>query len=603
MLQVVHDVAPEAQLAFATAEGGELEFARNIERLAAPVSAGGAGADVIVDDVAYFNEPFFQDGPVATAIRRVTAAGVTYLTAAGNDNTIAAGKEIGSWEAPQFRPMACPTAVDLKLGETSSECMDFNPSPTAGDAAYGLEVAAHGTAIVDLQWAEPRFGVSTDLVAYLFNEKEKLVYESDLNNIGNGQPVEIAGYENTGTKAQVISLVIRRKPTPGAGSPRLKFALLGGGVTRAEYTESKEGDVVGPTIYGHAGAAAAITLAAVRYTEPASAPAAPETYSSRGPVTHYFGPVTSSVPAAALPAPEVVAKPNLTATDCASTTFFAEFEKGGSEPAASWHFCGTSEAAPHAAAVAALMHQINPLASPGQIAAAMAATATKFTTVTSPNAVGAGLLNAGAALGALGRAPAPTVEPTPVVTITRGPAARGRVNRPTFEFSAGAAASFACVVDAGAAVPCRSPFVVPTALGDGGHSFSVIARNAQGTAGSSPVYSFAVDTRAPKTTIAAHPKKLVTTRKKTYVGRFKLRASEAPVTFYCRVDKEPMRACGKSFSHRFSPGSHLVRVRAKDAVGNLAASWTSYRFTVKQPRPRAPRGPGQGPAAKRQRHR
>ena len=88
MLQIVHDIAPHANLAFATAGGGELNFAKNIERLAAPVSAGGAGANVIVDDVTYPEEPMFQDGPIAAAIDKVTAAGVTYVTAAGNDNIV-----------------------------------------------------------------------------------------------------------------------------------------------------------------------------------------------------------------------------------------------------------------------------------------------------------------------------------------------------------------------------------------------------------------------------------------------------------------------------------------------------------------------------------
>ena len=103
MLQTVHDVAPDASLAFATAYGGEEFFAQNIERLAMPVSAGGAGAKVIADDVAYFEEPFFQDGPVAGAINRVTSTGVEYFTAAGNDNLFdAMGREIASWEAPRI---------------------------------------------------------------------------------------------------------------------------------------------------------------------------------------------------------------------------------------------------------------------------------------------------------------------------------------------------------------------------------------------------------------------------------------------------------------------------------------------------------------------
>ena len=104
MAQIVHDVAPHATLAFATAFKGEAAFAANIERLARPVAEGGAGADVIVDDVGYFEEPFFQDGPVAAAIGKVTEEGVTYLSAAGNDNLFdGEGHEIASWEAPEFR--------------------------------------------------------------------------------------------------------------------------------------------------------------------------------------------------------------------------------------------------------------------------------------------------------------------------------------------------------------------------------------------------------------------------------------------------------------------------------------------------------------------
>jgi hypothetical protein len=118
MLQVVHDIAPHAKLAFATALSSELEFARNIERLAEPVSAGGAGAKVIVDDVGYLSEPFYQDGPVAVAIQKVTEAGVTYLSAAGNENVVESGTErnVGSWEAPEYRSTPCPSALTTALG-------------------------------------------------------------------------------------------------------------------------------------------------------------------------------------------------------------------------------------------------------------------------------------------------------------------------------------------------------------------------------------------------------------------------------------------------------------------------------------------------------
>src|SRR5450631_2045917 len=73
MMQIIHDVAPGAGLAFHTAENSEADFAAGIVALAAPVASGGGGAKVIVDDVGYFDEPFFQDGIVAQAIDSVAA--------------------------------------------------------------------------------------------------------------------------------------------------------------------------------------------------------------------------------------------------------------------------------------------------------------------------------------------------------------------------------------------------------------------------------------------------------------------------------------------------------------------------------------------------
>jgi len=220
MLQVVHDLAPHAELAFATAYSNELEFARNIERLAEPVSAGGAGANVIVDDVAYPYEPFFQEGPVSVAIRKVTEVGVTYLTAAGNDNLfeIVKGKrtenEIGSWEASEYKPIACPEALDNVLGETSEGCMNFSVGPGGPDPEFGIRVEAGGTARIDLQWAEPWYGVETDLDAYLFTNNggtPKLVAESKFDSPEVGVPFELIEWKNESpTSSQVAYLVINR---------------------------------------------------------------------------------------------------------------------------------------------------------------------------------------------------------------------------------------------------------------------------------------------------------------------------------------------------------------------------------------------------------
>ena len=290
MLQIVHDVAPHAKLAFATALPSELAFARNIERLAEPVAAGGAGAKVIVDDIGYLSEPFYQDGPVAVAIQKVTENGVTYLTAAGNENLRdPMGRNIGSWEAPAYRPMACPAVVNEFFEEhsiskeKSTGCMNFHSSGTKDP-----EFRGQGRRRWDCAARSPMGrtvgGVHTDLDAFLFNEDAEVVSnyeegEGDLDSIAVQKPVEVLGWKNETGAPQNVFLVINRcaeacNPTATKGTPRLKFEFVGhgNGVTETEYPASSGGDVVGPTISGHAGSAAAISVGAVRYTESPTAP-------------------------------------------------------------------------------------------------------------------------------------------------------------------------------------------------------------------------------------------------------------------------------------------------------------------------------------------
>jgi hypothetical protein len=53
MMQLIHDVAPGAHLAYRTAYRAQADFAAGI------LDLGTAGCDVIVDDIIYFAEPFF----------------------------------------------------------------------------------------------------------------------------------------------------------------------------------------------------------------------------------------------------------------------------------------------------------------------------------------------------------------------------------------------------------------------------------------------------------------------------------------------------------------------------------------------------------------
>ena len=103
---------PGAGLAFYTAENSEADFANGIGKLAAPVASGGAGAKIIVDDVGYFDEPFFQDGLVAQAIDAVVAQGVAYFSAAGNNGTLAYDNN-----APSFATLSIPRRTRRAFAE------------------------------------------------------------------------------------------------------------------------------------------------------------------------------------------------------------------------------------------------------------------------------------------------------------------------------------------------------------------------------------------------------------------------------------------------------------------------------------------------------
>jgi Subtilase family len=569
MLQIVHDVAPGADLAFATAFLSELSFAQNIERLARPVEEDGAGAEVIVDDVFWFEEPFFQDGPVAAAVNDVVAKGAAYFSAAGNNNIFEGENEIASWEAPGFRDAAsCPAGVLAFTELLTGHCMDFDPG-LVSDTTFAIVVSPGATLSLDLQWAEPWFGVEADLDAYLLNSTGSVIAAAESDNVdpGRQRPVEIVQWKNTSGTSKTVRLAINRcaaacNPAASASAtPAVKFALLqnGGGVTQTEYPQSAGGDVVGPTIFGHAAAASAVAVAAVPFSDAAQV----EGYSSRGPVTHRFEPVDGKDPAAPLPAPETIAKPDLAATDCGVTTFFA-FRDGAGD----WRFCGTSAAAPHAAAVAALQLQAEPAATVEEIRAAQTSTARPVGAF-GPTAAGAGLLDADAAIASL--------LPPAVVTITEHPPSRSGDSTPTFGFqSIPAAAEFACAVDGGTAEPCASPYTVPTALPDGSHLFTVEAVEF----GESASFSFTVDTTPPAIAFGERPAAITADAKPV----FAFSASE-PVDFACALDAAAAQPCGSPYAvgAPLAEGPHSFAVTAIDQAGNSAVA--AVDFTVDTPAP------------------
>jgi subtilisin family serine protease len=530
MLQIVHDVAPEADLSFNSAFNGELKFAQGIKALAV------AGAEVIVDDVGYFEEPFFQDGPVAAAVDKVAEEGVTYLSAAGNDNLFdGEGNEIASWEAPQYRDSeGCPPEVAALPEFNAGHCLDFNPE-AATDRSFGIKVEPEEVLTIDLQWAEPWEGVETDLDALLLDADGELLTGSADDNVGNTQrPLEIVQWENGSAAEQTVQLVINR--FSGTADPRLKFIFLqnGGGVTGTEYPRSGGGDVVGPSIFGHAGAPGAIAVGAVRYEPLPGEEEGPEPYSSRGPVTHYFGPVKGKTPASELPEPEVLSKPEIAATDCGRTTFFARQSAPGV-----WRFCGTSAAAPHAAGVAALLLEEEAGASPEEVRDALAASAVPVGS-SGPCAVGGGLIEAVGALEAIEGASFPAPEPC------EPPDASGTV--------------FIAPGDWGSETPPEPP----------------VTPNPPASQAPPPPVARA----APSTSIARHPRATVKTRRSSIRLVFRFVSDQADAGFLCKVDNSAFRSCSARLVRRFRLGRHVVKVKARGATGLVDPTPAVFRFRV-----------------------
>ncbi len=525
MAQIVHDLAPGAALSFATAFEGEIDFADNIRALAA------AGADAIVDDVSYFEEPFFQEGPVGVAVTDVTEdSDVAYFSAAGNDNLFdAGGNEIASWEAPAFRDSGgCPAAV-VALGPlfNPSHCMDFNPLGGV-DRTFGITVGAGETLILDLQWAEPWEGVTTDLDAFLLDlaGQEVVAGSVEENVVASQRPLEILAWENETGAAAEVQLAVNRF---AGAAPRLKFILLqnGGGVTATEYPSSSGGDVVGPTIFGHNGAADAMSVGAIRF----DGTAAPEGFSSRGPVTHYFGPVSGTSPAPPLLSPQVLVKPDVVATDGGANTFFGAC-------VGAWRFFGTSAAAPHATAVAALAREAQPAADAATLKSAQRESAVPVGAFP-PAAVGSGLVDSVGTLELLGVTPpspgAVAVEPPPP----------------------------------GPCLPPRQP----------------LAQVAGSAADSPPTGTSAAaravaDRRRPRTFFRRRPPRLIRTRAARVRVVFRFASDEDGVRFACRADRRRYRLCGARLVRRFGLGPHVLRVVARDRAGNVDATPAVHRFRV-----------------------
>jgi hypothetical protein len=319
MLEIIYDLAPDASLCFATANDSASNFANNI------IALQKAGCKIIVDDVTYFNESPFQDGVIAQAVNTVVNAGAFYFSCAGNYGNKHSATS-GTWEGDY---------VDSNSTSPVTHAHDF------GGGVTGNQILSNPGNII-LDWSDPLGGSSNDYGLYVVDGSGNIVGYSDNPQTGQQDPYEYVCAGSCGNNYTNDFVVIKRNT--GAQPRFLHLVVLKGKLQVA----------TSGTTFGHNAAENAFSLGAVSAAGRTSAFTGTqpvENFSSDGPRKVFYDPKGNPYTPGNVSSTggKLLNKPDFIAADgvkCSAPGF---------NP-----FYGTSAAAPHAAAIAALLVSSNP---------------------------------------------------------------------------------------------------------------------------------------------------------------------------------------------------------------------------------------------------
>jgi hypothetical protein len=353
MMEIVHDLAPGANLFFATANGGQVNFANNIRTLRFVYHC-----DFIADDVTYFAEGAFQDGTVAKAVNDVVADGALYFSSAANSGNLTFGTS-GTWEGDFLNGgIASPLINNIEGAPVLVHNFGTAESPILFD-----RLTSNGFFGISLKWSDPLAAASDDYDLFVLNAAGTAIKGLSVRTqTGTQDPFEmVSNGVNCGTP-QATGYC------PAAGDQIV--VVLYSGSPRALRLDTNEGTLTIATsgsTYGHNAGQNTMSIAATYWnsakigTKPFTGAANPiEFFSADGPRKIFFNPDgTEITPGNLLFATDggtTLQKPDVTAADGVST------RTPGFLP-----FFGTSAAAPHAAAIAALVKSASPTLTNTQI--------------------------------------------------------------------------------------------------------------------------------------------------------------------------------------------------------------------------------------------
>jgi PKD repeat protein len=312
MLEIIHDMVPNATLYFHDAGQDTLQFNAAIDALQAN------GCTVIVDDISWVSEPFFEDGVIASHVSTLVTNSsnpLIYISSAGN----AAQHHFQG----DFFPDG-PTNIN-----------DFSSGSDLASKSLYVDLPVQSTVWIVLEWNDQFGHAANDYDLFLSESKLGDLSQSINLQAGTQDPVEFIAYKNLDTSTKTGKIDVSKYS--GAVKTLELYIYPSGGAT--VYSKNT---VAADSIFGHPAVPGVIAAAAVYQ----GLPTAIEPFSSLGPVTITY------------PSPEVRQKPDISGVDGVRI-----FGAGGFPNP----FYGTSAAAPHIAAVAAQIWGGHPLLPPQDI--------------------------------------------------------------------------------------------------------------------------------------------------------------------------------------------------------------------------------------------
>lgn len=379
MMEIIQDLAPGAQLFFATAFTSESSFATNITAL------GAAGCTVIVDDVSYSDEGVFQDSTIAQAVNAFVAGGGIYFSSAANSGNKTNGTST-TWEGDFLDGPVISSGPIFTAEGVAVTPHDFGGGQTN-------DRLLQRTDTVDLFWADPIGGSSNDYDLFILNNALTVI---------KGSSTSVQSGTQDAFEEVTIPTFGGNYTSPAAGD-RIVIVRKSGSALRGLHVDTfgeavLQNSTRGAT-YGHNGGAKTQCIAATYWnsahngtTQFNGSSNPTETFSSDGPRRIFFDPTGAAITPGnflfGTNGGTNLQKPDFTGADGVTT------RTPGFNP-----FFGTSAAAPHAAAIAALIKSANPGLTNNQIHAILVNTALDNMSGGFDRDGGFGVLNAQAAVG------------------------------------------------------------------------------------------------------------------------------------------------------------------------------------------------------------